>query len=480
MPRPHRLPGSRILFALAAGLAAGACGGTLYDADGVPKLDPGGQVCDLPTQHACGLVCKNNDDPDACLVGASCVVCPDSPANGQRVCAPVGAGGAFACEFECLPGFFKTATGCEAPVAVAAGERHACAVTSGGAVACWGSNEAGQLGAAPDAGGPTPMVALATGAAALPARSTAPTVAPGGLHTCAITAAQGVRCWGSNASGQLGAPGGPGPVTVALAGAGTTATAIASGTSHTCVVVSGGAVQCWGANGSGQLGTGDTAPHATPVASLVTSGATAVAAFRETTCALVGGTVRCWGANGDGQLGQGTSTAFGAIPLEVPLPAAPELVSVGGHHACATTAGGLYCWGSHAELQLGTRAAVSVPSGPVQAERIDNGQDGVAVATGDAHTCSARPAATVEFDFSCAGRNDQGQPGQAAANPTDEGTAILTSHAVAASAGLDHTCALVESGAGSFQAWCWGANGAGQIGRPTAVAFSPLPGVVPP
>jgi alpha-tubulin suppressor-like RCC1 family protein len=59
-------------------------------------------------------------------------------------------------------------------------------------------------------------------------------------------------------------------------------------------------------------------------------------------------------------------------------------------------------------------------------------------------------------------------------------TVTLTSPAVAASAGLDHSCALVVLAAGGHQAWCWGANGAGQLGPATAAASSAVPVLVPP
>jgi len=502
-----------------AGLAAGACGGSLYDAEGVPKVDANG--CGAGTHLCPGAAACVAQSPSAC--GDGCESCAAAPTGGDRTCLPTGAGGTYVCgsscpaqtrvcgnactaqtvhacgdgdgncvdcgtdpangtrrcdarsganqcEFDCNPGFFKTATGCEPPTGVISGELHSCALTGSGAVFCWGANGAGQLGATPGTGGPTPVRAVAGGAAA---------IAAGGFHSCAITSA-GVRCWGSNVAGQLGAAGGPGPVTAALAGTGTTASAIAAGTNHTCAVVTGGAIQCWGANGSGQLGTADTTGRATPTATLVTSGATQVTAFRDTTCALVSGAVKCWGANGSGQLGPESATpAPSAAPVAVPLPSAPSLVSVGGHHACAVTAGGVYCWGSDAELELGTKAPVASPSAPVQADKIDNNQNSGSLATGDAHTCAGKTA-IGEVSLACAGRNDQSQTGLAAGAPTVEGNVPIGGRGLAASAGLDHTCALVASATDALSVACWGANGAGQLGRTTPGAFDAAPGIVPP
>jgi alpha-tubulin suppressor-like RCC1 family protein len=82
----------------------------------------------------------------------------------------------------------------ETATAVVAGPSHACAVTAAGAVLCWGDNRAGQLwdGTATSRSNPETVTGLATGVA---------TVAAGGGHTCAVTTAGAVLCWGSNSSG---------------------------------------------------------------------------------------------------------------------------------------------------------------------------------------------------------------------------------------------------------------------------------------
>lgn len=91
-------------------------------------------------------------------------------------------------------------------------------------------------------------------------------VGAGGYHNCVLRPNSRVSCWGYNAFGQAGNGTfddiAPLPETVPnLANV----VALANGGGHSCVLRADGGVRCWGYNASGQLGDGTSTHRATPV-----------------------------------------------------------------------------------------------------------------------------------------------------------------------------------------------------------------------
>jgi alpha-tubulin suppressor-like RCC1 family protein len=199
-------------------------------------------------------------------------------------------------------------------VAIAAGGYFTCALTTTGRVKCWGSNHLGQLGDGSATRRPYPVEVAGLG-------SGVRSIEAGFNHACAVTPQGGVVCWGYNAYGKLGDGSvAKRTVPVSVVGLASGVTAVSAGDHHSCVITTAGAVKCWGYNGYGQLGdaAGTTSP--TPVSVTgVTSDIVAVALGELHTCALTNRAgVRCWGHNAFGQLGNGRRTNSRS-PVEVDL-----------------------------------------------------------------------------------------------------------------------------------------------------------------
>ena len=117
---------------------------------------------------------------------------------------------------------------------------HTCALTTSGAVLCWGANDSGQLGNAltPEVHTPIAVPDLVTGVQA---------IAAGFGHTCALTVDGGAKCWGANWSDQLGSGAGLArPALAYVIGLERGVQAIAAGGDHSCALMAGGGVKCWG------------------------------------------------------------------------------------------------------------------------------------------------------------------------------------------------------------------------------------------
>ena len=194
------------------------------------------------------------------------------------------------------------------------------------------------------------------------------------------------------------------------------ATSVAAGGAHSCVVTSLGGVYCWGENSSGQLGD-DNAPadSATAVPASdngdLSGVAVQVAAGEAHTCALdYDGSVFCWGDNSAGQLGIGGGPDQ-PVPTQVAELAGRVIVeiSAGAEHSCAIDEKGLaWCWGDNSAGQLGTPDKPARSDEPVPVST-DTGMTGpvVDIDAGGYSTC----AATTEGAAFCWGADGNGQLG---------------------------------------------------------------------
>ena len=129
----------------------------------------------------------------------------------------------------------------------------ACGVTQDDRAYCWGLGATGST-----VGGNTPQ--LVAGGRRYS------TVQPGIFHTCGLTLAGVAFCWGSNDLGQLGRVGSSSRTPVRVAGNLVfEGISVAAAGFHTCGVTAAHQVYCWGSNSSGQLGDGTHTIRSTPV-----------------------------------------------------------------------------------------------------------------------------------------------------------------------------------------------------------------------
>jgi cysteine-rich repeat protein len=208
-------------------------------------------------------------------------------------------------------------------------------------------------------------------------------IALGFQYACALFYDGRVKCWGVNASGQLGigstatigdGPGEMGANLVAVnLGTGHTAKSIAAGTSHACAILDDDSLKCWGLNQNGQLGQNDgnnrgdqpgEMGDALPPIFLGTGRtAVAVTAGGQHTCALLDdATAKCWGENFAGILGKGNLTGVGKAPGDMQTLQPISLgtgktvkeISTGFSHTCVVLSDDtVKCWGFNGTGGLG-------------------------------------------------------------------------------------------------------------------------------
>ena len=351
-----------------------------------------------------------------------------------------------------------------APLAtqIVAGEFHTCMLTPAGAVKCWGLNDDGQVGEGGTAANrlqPADVKGLTRGVVQIGA---------GAYHTCALLEDRSVRCWGFNGNGRLG----DGTTTnrslpTPVPGLGRVRSLFV-GQRHTCVALEAGPVQCWGANEYGQLGDGTKVDRLSPTDIPALGGDTrkVVGGF-DYGCALKdGGAVLCWGHNDHGQLGDGSpESAERLTPAPASLLSASDLVG-GPDSICAIGPSNLlWCWGLVGYQQTAqTYVDVWRTTPGLQAGATDVAK----VVLGDTHACIVTTAGRAR----CWRFNGWGSVGDGTRDlrPAPVDVLGLTGAVVAMGAGGAHNCVATDAGAMK----CWGANDQGQLGDGAQYRDSPL------
>lgn len=338
-------------------------------------------------------------------------------------------------------------------------------------------------------------------------------VVVGNYHSCAVTTSATVYCWGLNDVGQL-AKGtfrnASAPTTAVGTGGDTTETAtlirvrqVTGNRSSICALTVAQDVYCWG-HQWGAIESSNTPKAATIKANGGSGGPLSIGFLQvaeDHGCLIqISGVANCTGNNSAGQLGDHqisappfTSPSSGTWPFVDSLRTYSN-VQLGttfscGFHRYRTEAAPdssqiPLCWGDGASGQRGdsvtTNLAADSASKPkhIKVKGLTAGIafDSASLAVGDKHACAVAVApAGVAGQAYCWGLNAHGQLGRVT---TGTGNAAMDSTAAPVTAGgvlfyrlfagKYHTCGLTAAGA----AYCWGRNDYGQLGNGTQTGFN--------
>lgn len=449
----------------------------------------GGLVC-----TTAGSACELRDEGVACDRDA---VCKSGYCDiDERVCTANPCQAASASKYCARGAQCRQAARCEfnGRGMVSAGAAHTCAILATGAVRCWGSNDAGQLGALfpeqmiiGDLINETPSALSANqvtfGTLASGRARRAVQVSAGGAHTCALLNDGNVRCWGANNSNQLLPVKPDGDIALP-----SPAAAIDAGGEHTCALLASGETTCWGNNTLGQLGFGNRLPFATGTLPVI-AGLDTVREIRAGaghTCAvLANNDLSCWGNPNNGVLGYGSTAVANAPPfLEVSVGVGVASVGLGSASTCVvTTTGSVRCWGNNRAgiLGYGHSSNIGATESPNQASNIvldaTTGQllggdvnlgegvvDQVEIDTGTGYAC-----ARLGSRLRCWGDGNDGSTGHG--NENIIGDDELPSSASDVPFGGSRTIVAIADGGrcvvfSDKTITCWGRDAQGELGYP--------------
>jgi alpha-tubulin suppressor-like RCC1 family protein len=315
--------------------------------------------------------------------------------------------------------------------------------------------------------------------------------------TCALMNNGTVRCWGRNDLGERGiAPDDTDAATpVEVAGIKDVTKLWFDGDSGAsgdavCVQHKDGKVTCWGSQAIKPQKTEDSnekwaakpedIPHLTGIKDLALGGGTWYAILPD-------GTVTGWGSPAFNSFGNGDTSSFTKPMTPIPGVTGATELAVGMNHACALLGDGtVTCWGYVTPKQNPTKIEIADVThigsgtggdetcaikkdktmhcwGEQQKPKLAEGVTNAKQITGDQHLCALTEAGTVF----CYGQNNRGQLGigETGSSKYSWNQVKGLSDATHISAGSLTTCAALKDGS----AKCWGYNQRGQLGDGTLI-----------
>lgn len=304
---------------------------------------------------------------------------------------------------------------------IATARHHTCALLDTGAVRCWGRGGSGRLGYGNtvSVGDDEPVAAVGD----VDIGEAVVEVAVGGENTCAVTSSGALRCWGSTTydgvPGTAGAGSNQPPSVAPPVDIGGAVDSVTMGNRHTCARMTEGTVRCFGVGLQGQHGQGVTSTIGAnedpsqygDVPLRYHQNIEQVSAGLNHTCVRYdSNTLHCWGINWERQCGYRTPELI-RNPQHVSavnLDDNTTFVATGGYHSCAILdTGAVKCWGANIDGQLGAGHTSSSTNDPSAETAVALLGLPVALSAGSSHTCALLEDGTVQ----CWGRGAEGQLG---------------------------------------------------------------------
>jgi hypothetical protein len=328
-----------------------------------------------------------------------------------------------------------------------AGEYHSCGLDDTGFAWCWGQGLYGQLGDG------------STNDTSIPVRvdtnTKFATISAGSMHTCALDSSGAVWCWGGNFVGRLGTGDRDVATTpVQVLGIDEPLRSVHAGLAHTCAVTRADALWCWGANNEQQLKNNVTGDLLLPVE--LSKGPIKDASLHAGRTCLLAETVRCQGGDLRAYVLTG-EISYGFWGFEGLPPGITQLAQTRSGY-CGLLDESVWCWG--ASIGFAGQApsgAITGKMGSWLAPVARNGVEGVMLAASNDTMCVLDASGSVR----CSG--PLASPERTITSMQEFVPVAFPEKIFSITGGPAHLCALASSG----RAWCWGGNGHGQLGTGT-------------
>jgi alpha-tubulin suppressor-like RCC1 family protein len=265
-----------------------------------------------------------------------------------------------------------------------------------------------------------------------------------------------------------------GAAAVTVSGLAFASSGVEAGGDNACSLTTAGDLYCWGRYHSGTPDTRQLTPRQVETSLQFVQLETQGTYGQGRTCAITAdGRGYCWGA---GALGAGSNSSGPVTSYAVPIPVAGNhtfrSIHTGEVFGCGlTTAGAAWCWGSPRDGNLGSTDPAPYAFSPVP---VSGGHVFASMALGDRHSCGVKANGEVW----CWGRNGARQLGAPSANacPVQDGSSPPLADCARAPVQLAGGISFSKATAGTEftcaltgagAAYCWGRNNVGQVGSAT-------------